>query len=176
MDNEHGHDDRHEPCTFTVSVPHSWIEALVDALASAAARPRHDPRIDEILSTVKRLVHMSSTVSQQLDDAAAREEVSMAKLSADLTAIAAELLAATPPVGSVITQSQADRHVAIATSLEGVAAAADALVTAPPPPPPPVHTAMDTTDATANGAARADGSLRNNFFLPGFDPTLPETT
>lgn len=43
------------------------------------------------------------------------------------------------------------------------------------PAPQQAHTAQDTADTTANGQPRADGSIRNNFFLEGFDPSKPET-
>lgn len=38
------------------------------------------------------------------------------------------------------------------------------------------HLPLDATDGTPNGSVRAvDGTTRNNFNLPGFDPSLPET-
>lgn len=91
--------------------------------------------LHESTETRKELRTMGTTISEQLDADAARDEAATAKLSADLAAIAAELKANAPPVGSVITQAQADRHTAIAVSLEAVAAAADALVTPVAPAP-----------------------------------------
>ncbi len=79
---------------------------------------------------------MAESLSQQLDDADTRLEAALAKISTDLTAIAAELKANTPNPGSMMTQAQADRNTAIATSLEAVASAADALATPPDPPAP----------------------------------------
>lgn len=85
---------------------------------------------------LKQEIHtMGTTVSQQIDDAAARDEVATAKLSADLAAIAEELKANAPNPGAVVTQAQADRHSAIAAALEAAAAAADALVVTPPATP-----------------------------------------
>jgi hypothetical protein len=125
--------DHHNEDHVTIIVPVSLAGALIEALRSAA-RPVHDPRTDEILATVKRIETMGTTVSQQLDDAATRDEAAMAKLSTDLAAIAAELKATAPAPGSTVTQAQADRHTAIATALEAASAAADALVTPPAPP------------------------------------------
>lgn len=106
----------------------------------------HLPALAELAALVikgfnelrKDIATMSSTVSQKIDDAAARDEAATAKLSADLTAIAEELKANTPDPGSIVTQAQADRHLAVAAALEAAAAAADALVTPTPVPEPPV--------------------------------------
>jgi hypothetical protein len=95
---------------------------------------RQDETLCLILSATERLLRMSGTVSQKLDDAAARDEAALAKLSADLTAIADELKANAPDAGSVVTQAQVDRHLAIATGLEAAAAAADAMVVPAPAP------------------------------------------
>jgi hypothetical protein len=120
----------HSEIHITVSFPEEWGDALIGALKAAAHRD--DP---EVLSLVKRLITMSTTVSQQLDDAATRDEAGLAKISADLAAIATELQATAPAPGTVVTQAQADRHTAIATAIEAAAAAAGALVVPPPPPP-----------------------------------------
>lgn len=106
----------------------------LDAFQATMRRfDRLDAELHTILLALGKVIKMSETVSQQLDAAAARDEAATAKLSADLAAIAEELKANAPDPGSVVTQAQADRHIAIATALEAAAAAADAMVVPPAP-------------------------------------------
>lgn len=154
-----------------------WIREKLHHLGA----PDHEPLDHHIVKAFhevkQEIKNMGTTLSQQMDDAAARDEAATAKLSADLAAIALELQTNAPAAGSVVTQAQVDRHVAIATALEAAAAAADALVVpSGSGTTPPAHTAQDTSDGTPNGAPRPDGSVRNNFFMDGFDASKPETT
>lgn len=160
------HKDEHTALTY-VPDPQVWVGMLAAAL-NAAGAGGPDPRLDEILATVRRLETMSNTMSGQLDDDAARDEAAMTKLSTDLAAIAAELKANVPPVGTQVTQAQVDRHTAIATSLEAAAAAADALVAPAPVTPAPVVFNGNQDPANSVGG-------RNTRALPGFDETQPET-
>lgn len=116
---------------------HESVHDKLDKIFAAilAANKTSAANFDALNHKLERLITMSETVSQQLDDAAVRDEAATAKLSADLVAIAAELKANAPDPGSVVTQAQADRHLAIATALEAAAAAADALVVTPPEAP-----------------------------------------
>jgi hypothetical protein len=157
---------------FHVSIPVSWIEALVSALTAAAARPAHDPRIDEILSTVKEIKTMSGQFSTDL----ATQTANLADLSDAMTtgfaandaAIQAlkDKIAAGGAVSAADLATFETNNAAIKTAADGIRAHLNVA----PPPPPPAHIPEDTANATAN----APGG-RNNFFLPGFDPTQPET-
>lgn len=167
----------HYPVTITL--PRPSAEALIAALTAATART-NDQRIDAILANTERLLTMSGSISAQIDDAAARDEAAMAKLSADLGKIADELKATAPAPGTTVTQAQADRHTAIATALEAAAAAADALVTAPTSP---ASVVFNAADPTPNGSTMADGTTIRNTPgadpanpMAGFDPTKPATT
>jgi septal ring factor EnvC (AmiA/AmiB activator) len=118
-------------------LPWPWTPLQRYLDSSFAALQRHqDDRFTALQQTLKELKTMSESLSQQLDDADVRIEAALAKLSTDLTDIAAELKANTPNPGSMITQAQADRNLAIATNLESLAAAADAMATPSAPPTP----------------------------------------
>lgn len=170
--------------------------ALVRALTDALVRARNhdDPRIAEILATVKGLKTMSSTISEQVDAASAANEASAAQIMAALTGIAAELTATAPPAGSTITQAQADRATAVALKITSAVAELSALVPsasnqgavastgtiasasiADPvvpaePPPGAAEVVFDADDTTPNSP---DG--RNAPQLVNFDPNAPIT-
>lgn len=166
------HDHDHYPVTITL--PRSLAEALINALATAAAPAPNDPRLDILVTLAQRIFEMSTTISGQIDDAATRDEAAMAKLSTDLGKIADELKAITPAPGTTVTQAQADRHVAIATALETLATTADALVTTPPADPAPV--VFNANDPTPNspGGRNTPGADPANP-MAGFDPSQPIT-
>lgn len=122
---------------------------------------------------IKQEIRMSgSTLSAQVDAGNAATAVALDSIQTDVTAIAAELAAGVPTAGSTISQAQVDTMNANIARLQAVKTALDGLVV----PATVTHTPEDTTDLTPNGSARADGSIRNNFFMPNFNPANPETT
>ena len=80
---------------------------------------------------------MSTSISAQIDAANAALSAGLDKVQTDVTAIAAELAAAVPPVGSVVTQAQADTMHANVTRLQAVGTSMDALVVPAPAKPTP---------------------------------------
>lgn len=77
------------PLTIYVPDPAAWVGALADALT--AARAPDDPRLDEILSTVKRLVTMNTSVQQTIDANNLATATALDAIQTDVTEIAAEL-------------------------------------------------------------------------------------
>lgn len=95
-------------------------------------------------------------------------ETALAGLKTDTTAIAAELAAEVPPVGSTVSQAQVDRLTDLASRVTAVKNSLDALVV---PATPPVTPVFDPNDPTPNGSVMADGvTIRNT---PGADPANP---
>lgn len=137
---------------------------------TAALADRH--LLHEILRNTERLITMGETNQATVDAANAAMQASLDAIQADIAAITTELQGAIPSPGAVPTQASLDTLNANVARLQAVKTALDALVV----PPTVTHTPEDTTDTTANGSARADGSIRNNFFLPNFNPANPETT
>jgi hypothetical protein len=148
--------------------PEAWAGALTEAL-TAASGPRYEPRLDELITLAQRILEMSQTQQQQADAANAATTAALDAIQTDITAITAELHAAIPPVGSVVTQATFDTMTANAARLTGVKTALDTL--AAPAAPAPATVTFDPTDPTLNGAVMADGvTLRNT---PGADPANP---
>jgi hypothetical protein len=136
---------------------HLHIDGLDGLLAALL-----DRRFHQILSNSERLLEMGTSLSAQLDAATASIKADVANVSTEVTSLLAGL---TP--GSTITQAQVDALTGIDTALKAIPAAPSTGTT---------HTPQDTTDTTLNGVAKANGTIRNNFFLPNFNPALPETS
>ena len=134
-------------------------------------RAHFDQRLDALYHNIEELKAMVDTVQQTIDANNTKLAADIDGMQTDLDAISAALKAAIPPVGTNVTQASVDAMTAQVGRLDAMKAAMDALV-----PATGSHTAEDTSDSTQNGQTRADGSTRNNFFLPNFNPANPETT
>jgi hypothetical protein len=168
--------DKNEPHRFLyVPDPDQWVGALVDALSAAAARSHADPRIAEILATMKRLISMSQTTQGAVDHVAAAIASMKAEVQTDVGIVVAKLadlaqqIADLKAAGSGATSAQIASLEASATDAETtVKALHDGLNPTPvTPPAPPV---FDSTDPTPNSPGG-----RNSDQLPGFDPAMPVT-
>lgn len=157
---DHGHDTH-----IHHHIHVEGLEAIVTALA--------DHHVRHIVTLLQEIKSMSQSAQDTLDANNAAMTAALDAIQADVTAIASELQAATPPVGSVVSQATVDANTAIVSRLQAVKSALDGLAV---PASGTTHTAEDTSDTTPNGSTRADGSVRNNFFLPNFNPANPETT
>lgn len=91
--------------------------------------------LDAIHALHAEVRKMSGTVTQVEEDVAALM-ASNAKMTTDLDAIKAALLAAVPPVGTIVTQATVDAlHAAVGVTASNTAEA-DAMVPASEPPTP----------------------------------------
>lgn len=134
--------------------------------------PEHavDHHILKAFHEVKQEIHnMGTSLSAQLDAVTAAIQADVAAVSAEVS----QLLAGVQNQGGTITQAQIDALTAIDASLKAIPAAGTGATGGTGGA---AHTAQDTNDGTPNGSARADGTVRNNFFMPGFDANQPETT
>jgi hypothetical protein len=172
---------------ITVSFPEQWGEALTHALNSARARA-DDPRIDDIVATMKRLIIMSQTVQQTVDANNATTASALDAIQTDVTEIAAELAAAIPPVGTTVSQESVDAMTANVKRLTTLKTSLDALAT-PVTSGTSSSTSSGGTD-TSGGTVTSGGTAvtfndsdltpnapggRNTSHLPGFDASQPET-
>lgn len=90
----------------------------------------HPGLAEQIVNLLKpEFAHMVDTISTQVAAAIASIQPNLASLAADQTAIAADVttILGSMPVGSVVTQEQADALTAAAASLAAQVAAADAI-------------------------------------------------
>lgn len=143
-----------------------WAGAIVGAL-HAVAHPNDDPRIADILATVKRIETMGQTISQQQDANTAKLVADLVVIKVGIADLKAQLASVPPPVaGQVVTQAQEDAFAAAVTTADTMAVAF--APTEPPVEPPAV--VFDPTDPTPN----APGG-RNSSQLPDFDASMPET-
>jgi hypothetical protein len=179
--------DDHAHFTIHVSASPLWVGAVMDALATAAARRHIDPRIDLIVATMERLLHMSETQASSnaaLTASVATLSADMTQFSADLTAGLADLKAQIA-AGSTPDFSAVDAATAAINTIDaGLKTASDALkaataapitnpgTTAPTDPgtTTPAPVVFDPSDVTPNSAGG-----RNSSHMPGFDATQPET-
>lgn len=162
----HDHDS-----PITITVPRSLAESLIDALKAATARPPNDPRIDEILSTLKGIRAMSGQFSTDLQTMSANiadlGDAMTTGFAANDAAIQdlKDKVAAGGAVSAADLATLETNNAAIKTAADSIRAhlVAGGVVT----PPAVVFNANDPTPNSAGG--------RNTDQLPGFDPTQPVT-
>lgn len=161
------------------------VSGWIGALNMAPAPPAYDPRLDMLVTFTQRIFELSNSAAEAIAALTAKVasiDDQFPGVRTDLTDTLAAFKAqgAAPIDFSGIDAATASLGTFQTGLTEMSAELAAAKAAAPPPPPPsetqPAHTAQDTTDQTANGIAREDGTIRNNFFLPEFDGTKPETT
>lgn len=157
------------PTDIIISVPACTAEMLVHALTAAAARPQNDPRIDTIVATMKDILTMSTTISQQQDASTSKLVTDLDAIKTGIAGLQAQIAAGQGAVGTTITQAQEDALAAAVVTADALAAAFTTAPT-PPAPTPPVTVVFNSADPTPNSAGG-----RNSSHLTGFDATLPET-
>lgn len=174
----HDHD---QSVTITVSVPHVLAEALINALRTAASRLTPDPRIDEVLSTLKGILAMSgsfttdlATMGANIADLADAMQTGFAANDAAIQALK-DKIAAGGAVSAADLATFETNNAAIKTAADSIRSHLIAGGVVSP--------VFDPNDTTPNGSLMADGvTIRNTAGadpanpMAGFDPTKPVTT
>jgi hypothetical protein len=105
---------------ITISFPREW-DGFLGALIREA-RPDHDKRIDTIVATMKELLTMSSTISQQQDTNTGKIVADLDAIKTGIAGLQAQIAAGQGPAGSTITQAQEDALAAAAATADAMAA------------------------------------------------------
>lgn len=173
---------------------HIRADAIVDAIRELlASNTRLSEKADEVMATLadamadvesettveSGMIVLLTAVSDQLKAAQAANNPAAIQalidhIDANKAAMAAAITANTPVTPSQIPDVPAGPGPTPQENQPNPTPAVP-LVDPNAPAQQQAHTPSDATDTTANGQPRADGSIRNNFFLPDFDPSKPET-
>lgn len=104
---------------------HLHIDGPINFHVSGASNSN---ALQQILTNLQELKTMSQTVQQTIDANNVRMSAAIDGITTDIAAIQAELAAAIPPAGTVVSQASADAMTAVADKLDAVKTSLDGLV------------------------------------------------